>query len=602
MGKKEESDTAIHQQDLEITEVKKQNMLLQQRLDNLEQMINMKVGSLMQRQKDIDDREALVVKQEADLHEYFPQLGDDAEFQRENATLANLMTQNREFAESLEKLKQMAEEEGRRLDLLNQEDRQRQEQLSKEIERKTLLLQQKEREIEELKLNKSQSNSQNLSMKSKNNLAQKDLKTGLKMKTPSKHSGLGSIGYTNSWLESDEDSAVSSARQIGQDSAALQHVKELPHSSLDQKSQPTENNTKNAHHPKQSNSSNKDQSKSVDDRYGTSSHDSALRSDAYSNKRGGGHTKPQKGWKTQADTKLEYYKKDPIAEDTNEHAGDYNDKYRSIQYYDDYHKIYKSNVKRRFEGIDEGQFVPKGQTVVERFEEPEYEDNRAGKGQKKRRNKKNKEFFDCDFYDTPQEKKKPEDNKRQPSSSSKVQRPSIAENIKHETKRTFVFNKWETTAEYSSKDKRGNNYIEKDRTWNSREGTYHRKEQGKYARRDLDNLTHKDQIKKHSKDSDFVVKNKADPGVSEEETAFPNSKLNEIEDTLKSNQNMSDTVGKNESVLYAEELEEQFQKGPDIEEDHDPTSEVKSKPKKKKKNKGKQEKIDLTMMSSIFRR
>ena len=54
--------------------------------------------------------------------------------------------------------------------------------------------------------------------------------------------------------------------------------------------------------------------------------------------------------------------REAIQEDNNEQ--DYNEKYKTIKYYDDYYNKYKTNVKRKFEMIDEHDYVKKGQDQV----------------------------------------------------------------------------------------------------------------------------------------------------------------------------------------------------------------------------------------------
>ena len=392
IARREDSNAILKQQDSEISEVKKQNVDLQKKLDSLEHMLTTRLDSMMHRQQAIEAKEVALSKEDANLGITDSEL-KISDFEKENPEYFVILAQNTKFSEDLEKLKKLNQLEASKLDFIEQEDKVRQEQIQKEIERKTLILQQREKEIEALKQYLSYSNSNNHSIKSKNQLVVlKDL-NGLRMRTSSKNSGFS--GGANSWLESDEESVQSS-------------VREHPHISDHTKS---ERVSRNNYSVKESNQPGKDSpiNECPED---SNEKDPAFQSHADQKNLTIMNTKPvsreessspvktssskAKPRRIPAENKMEYYKNDPIAEDKREHAGDYNERYNTIKYYDDYHSKYKTNVRRKFENLEDEYFVKKGEEVLqseipEIIQKPDPE-----RPQKRRRRNRRNNYYDCD--------------------------------------------------------------------------------------------------------------------------------------------------------------------------------------------------------------
>ena len=326
-------------------------------------------------------------------------------------------------------LSQRQEEEAVKLDTLEKVGKERQESLLFEIQQKKQALEAKEQEIEDIKMAKSVTNSQPKSI-SKVQTGNKDISS--KIKTPSRKSGKNS-NY-NSWMESDEESAASSLRRDDSD-----HSKSRIHdSSFNSKQTPKQFVNEKTN---QQNADNQDQ---FADELSESSKESPVRPNRQvnqtnnkpygdkqtniSNRKNGipfsnsnrhiaDNTKRDSNWRNQTSNqgantgnnsgnnrhdkgKMTMYRMDSreaIQEDNNEQ--DYNEKYKTIKYYDDYYNKYKTNVKRKFEMIDEHEYVKKGQDQVNPKNESQKnveEVDDVSLRQKKRKRRK-REFWDVNL-------------------------------------------------------------------------------------------------------------------------------------------------------------------------------------------------------------
>ena len=466
-----QSDEVIRQQESEIANVRSQNESLKKRLDSLENLVNMQVMSILKKQQDLDMREANLAKYEQETSNQPPLNPTETAVEQENKKLIALMLQNKSLNENLDRLKRMAEEESNKLDMMEREDKLKQEQLQKEVEKKQMVLKQKEKEIEEMKQNKSLSGSQNLSKLAK------DKQPGGKIKTPSRHSGWSH----NSWLESDEDSKDSSKRH-GSSAGAGNAFKQAPQvppkpvvepftiksnrensggkHSHDKYSEPIAesvheshtNNTepepvdmispikKDPHNYRFKDTRNSGKNHYPDHNKGSGGggrndyhgyHNQQQRNSG--DYRGNNHKDRNYHGHRGGQGKLDQYKlasKEPIAEDTEEHRGDYNEKYKNIKYYDDYVKKYKSNVKRKYETLQENDYIARGKEDEEEYYHHPieqhaskkayyYEEEPEDKKKKKKANRRKKKgWFDIDdSFDNGKQKRK-ESNSNQQNESN----------------------------------------------------------------------------------------------------------------------------------------------------------------------------------------
>lgn len=418
-ARKEESIAALNQQDTAISEVKRQNTELQQRLDSLEHMLTARLDGMIERQHDIELSEAQVIKEDAELSQKKLDTLQGYELDINSLEYMDILAQNRQFKEDLEKLKQLNELETAKLNLIEKEDRIMQEQLQRDIEKKTLILQQREKEIEELKQNLSVSNSMNQSMKSKTQLAAPKDHHSMRVRTSSKNSVFS--GGVNSWLESDEESEQTSMKDHPQ-------AVDLTRSEKISRQNYTSKETTSVHEE----SSGRLGTEEARNHDGQSDHPSSKQiypinneQESYSghnvtdNRKAPSPTKVKSGRKHLGDSKLEYYKGEAIAEDKREHAGDYNERYSSIKYYDDYHRKFKANMRRKFEDVEDEYFVKKDGDGQESKDDAEIEASKAKQDTKRRRKKKKNNFYDCNLDSSSEEP----DKRGEPSANRGTYRP-----------------------------------------------------------------------------------------------------------------------------------------------------------------------------------
>ena len=403
--------------------LKSQNDELKARLDYLESMVNSKVQAVMRQQDLIEQKEL-----EFGQFDSNTTVSMDLEIENEQKKLSALIQQNELLAQSIQMLSERQQEEALKLETLERAGRERQEFLMKEIQEKKRALEAKELEIEEAKMAKSVANSQSKSITKIQN-AHRD--SSGKVKTPSRKSAKNS--YYNSWMESDEESAASSLRRDDSDHSKSR-IRDSSFNSKQSPKQFTAEN-KNGQAIDDQNQSSRDLNESSNDspirpyrqpNYPNSKSnldkDSSYRKDSipYSNsnrnitdnsRRGnnwrnqansrGDHTGGNAGGRQQDKGKMKMYRMDSreaIQEDNNEQ--DYNEKYKTIKYYDDYYNKYKTNVKRKFEMIEDHDYVKKGQENNEPANE-----NGKNRGQdaqeespkQKKRKRRKREFWDLDL-------------------------------------------------------------------------------------------------------------------------------------------------------------------------------------------------------------
>ncbi len=386
LRKKMQTDEDLATQNQEISLFKSQNESLKSRLDGLENLLNSKVESVLQRQKDIEQKELqAALLSSAAVHDRAADVSGSIE--TESRQLALLIEKNCVLEKNLLEIKRISEEERLKLDALEKEDKLKHDFMLKELDKKKAILLQKERELEDIKLQQqSKGNSVNKQSIQPAKPGQKGL-----LQVSSRNSAVGSI---NSWLESDEDSVASSKRNLSTNRQELLEAASKVSKDYSLRGTPVRGvddpilETPN------------DSQTHVTDMESLQENDTVSPMKVIINH--GKFVTDQRArqsrelLRSKNDRKLDSYKKDPILEEKNELAGDYIEKYQTIKYYDDYVKQYKTNVKKKYEDPGKNYYVKKGSDEERDDQDYSHEDHEEHRGRKKRKKKKNDYWSICD--------------------------------------------------------------------------------------------------------------------------------------------------------------------------------------------------------------